>query len=77
MMGKEVNAVNKLTGLDVLAFILIIIGGLNWLLFGIFHQFDLVAAIFQGYSIVARIIYVLVGLAAIYTLVNLGKYGRK
>ena len=67
---------NKLTGLDILALILIIVGGLNWLLVGIF-SFDLVAAIFGYMSIIARIVYILVGLAAIYTLVNLGKYGRK
>jgi uncharacterized membrane protein YuzA (DUF378 family) len=71
-----VNAVNKLTGLDILALILIIVGGLNWLLVGIF-SFDLVAAIFGYMSIIARIVYILVGLAAIYTLVNLGKFGRK
>jgi len=68
--------VNKLNGLDIVALILIIVGGLNWLLVGIF-SFDLVAAIFGYMSIVARIVYILVGLAAIYTLVNLGKYGRK
>ena len=67
---------NKLTGLDILALILIIVGGLNWLLVGIF-SFDLVAAIFGYMSIIARIVYILVGLAAIYTLVNLGKFGRK
>ena len=67
---------NKLTGLDILAFILIIVGGLNWLLVGIF-SFDLVAAIFGYMSIISRIVYILVGLAAFYTLVNLGKYGRK
>lgn len=67
---------NKLNGLDIVALILIIVGGLNWLLVGIF-SFDLVAAIFGYMSIVARIVYILVGLAAIYTLVNLGKYGRK
>lgn len=67
---------NKLTGLDILALILIIVGGLNWLLVGIF-SFDLVAAIFGYMSVITRIVYILVGLAAIYTLVNLGKYGRK
>jgi uncharacterized membrane protein YuzA (DUF378 family) len=71
-----VIAVNKLTGLDMVAIILIIVGGLNWLLVGIF-SFDLVAAIFGSMSVVARIVYILVGLAAVYTVVNLGKYGRK
>jgi len=67
---------NKLTGLDLVALILVIVGGLNWLLVGIF-SFDLVAAIFGAMSVVARIVYILVGLSAIYTLVNLGKFGRK
>jgi uncharacterized membrane protein YuzA (DUF378 family) len=67
---------NKLTGLDLVALILIIVGGLNWLLVGIF-SFDLVAAIFGSMSVVARIVYILVGLSAIYTLVNLGKLCKK
>jgi uncharacterized membrane protein YuzA (DUF378 family) len=67
---------NKLKVLDIIALILIIVGGLNWLLVGAF-DFDLVAAIFGSMSAVARIVYVLVGLSAIYTLIMLGKFGRK
>ncbi|OFZ20974.1 MAG: DUF378 domain-containing protein [Bdellovibrionales bacterium GWB1_55_8] len=45
---------------------LLIIGGLNWGLIGLF-QFDLVAAIFGGQAaILSRIIYTLVGAAALY-----------
>jgi len=51
-----------------LSVILVIIGGLNWLLIGIF-SFDLVAAIFGGMSIITRIIYILVGLGALYILI--------
>jgi hypothetical protein len=52
--------------LDVLATILIVIGGLNWGLWGIF-QFDLVAAIFGGNTaVLSRIVYTLVGVAAAY-----------
>ena len=48
-----------------LAFILVIVGGLNWLLVGIFN-WD-VGMIFGGQGAVfSRIIYVLVGLSAIY-----------
>jgi hypothetical protein len=50
-----------------ISFILVIVGGLNWGLVGIFN-FDLVAAIFGDMSIVSRIAYDLVGLAAIYML---------
>ena len=52
--------------MDTLSLILLIIGALNWGRIGIF-QFDVVAAIFGGMStVVARIIYTLVGLAGIW-----------
>lgn len=52
--------------IDRIALILSIIGGLNWGLVGIF-QFDLVAWIGGGQSgVISRIIYILVGLAAIW-----------
>lgn len=49
-----------------IALILTIIGGVNWGLIGIF-KFDLVAWIFSGQdSVVSRIIYTLVGIAALW-----------
>ncbi len=52
--------------LDKIALTLAIIGGLNWGSIGIF-QFDLVAFICGGQTgIISRIIYILVGLAAIW-----------
>lgn len=51
-------------GLHKLAHILLIIGGLNWLLIGLF---DWGVADLVGMS-VAKVIYVIVGLAAIYDL---------
>ncbi len=51
---------------DKVALILAIIGGLNWGLVGIF-RFDLVAFLFGGSgSALSRIIYTLVGLAALW-----------
>ena len=48
------------------ALILNIIGGINWGLIGLF-KFDLVAWIFGGQdAVLARIIYALVGIAAVY-----------
>lgn len=58
---------NKLSSIDWIALILVIIGGLNWLLVGAF-QFDLVSAILGDMSGISRIVYVLVGLSAIWTL---------
>ena len=48
-----------------IALILLIIGGLNWGLVGIWN-WDLVAAIFGAGSVVARIVYILVGVAALW-----------
>ena len=52
--------------LDKIALALVVIGGINWGLIGIF-RFDLVAWICGGQaSVVARIIYTLVGIAALW-----------
>ena len=67
---------SKLSALDWIALILLVIGGLNWLLVGLF-SFDLVAAIFGSMSVVTRIVYVIVGLCAIYVLILSGKLGKK
>jgi len=55
---------------------LVIVGGLNWALVGLLN-FDLVATIFGAMSMLARIVYTLVGLAAIYLLVSAPKLSRK
>lgn len=55
--------------LNIITLLLIIVGGLNWLLVGI-ADFDLVATIFGGQdSALATIVYVLVGLSALWQLV--------
>jgi len=52
--------------MDKIALILAIIGGLNWGSIGLF-RFDLVAFLFGGQtSAMSRVIYTLVGLAAIW-----------
>lgn len=51
--------------LQITTAILLIVGGLNWGLWGAF-QFDLVAALFGGSTApVARLVYILVGLSAV------------
>jgi uncharacterized membrane protein YuzA (DUF378 family) len=51
---------------DVIAAVLLVVGGLNWGLVGV-AQFDLVAALFGGTdALLARLVYSLVGLSAIY-----------
>ncbi|MBQ7851088.1 MAG: DUF378 domain-containing protein [Clostridia bacterium] len=52
--------------LDTIALLLTIIGGVNWLLVGVF-QFDLVAWIFGGQAaLVSRILYTVIGAAALW-----------
>ncbi len=52
---------------DLIALILVIIGGLNWGLIGLF-DFNVVDAIFGAGSTLSRIVYIIVGLAALYTI---------
>jgi len=56
---------NKLNAFDWLAVVLVIVGGLNWGLVGIL-KFDLVATIFGDMSGLSRVVYALVGIAAVY-----------
>lgn len=52
--------------ISIIAFIVVIFGSLNWLSIG-FFQYDLVAGLFgyQG-SIFSRIVYIVVGISAVY-----------
>jgi len=59
--------------LDVVAAVLLVIGGLNWALVGA-SRFDLVAAIFGMHfgetSVLSSAVYLLVGLSAVYQAVS-------
>ncbi len=55
--------------LDVLAAILLVVGGLNWGLYGLF-RLDLVATLFGSLAALSTIVYALVGLAAVYQAVQ-------
>jgi uncharacterized membrane protein YuzA (DUF378 family) len=59
---------NKLTfgkGIDLAAFVILVIGGLNWGAIGLFN-INLVEMAFGAMSPASRIAYSLVGLAALY-----------
>jgi len=58
------RAINSVT------LLLLIVGGLNWGLVGLF-DFDLVAALFGEMSALSRIVYTLVGASALYQLIPL------
>jgi len=54
----------KLNNIDKLSFIFVLIGALNWGLLGLLN-FNLVSVIFGGIPLLARVIYILVGLSAV------------
>ena len=66
---------NSMTVVDWIAMTLLIIGGVNWGLFGLFN-FDLVATLFGEMTTVTRLVYVLVGLSALYSIYTASKMGR-
>ncbi len=66
----------SLNALDWIALVLVIVGGLNWGLVGLF-DFDLVATIFGDMSVLSRIVYILVGLSAVYMIVIAGALEKK
>lgn len=58
--------------LHIIAFILLVIGGLNWLVLALFGWE--IGSLFGGQeAAISKIIYVLVGLAAIFEVVTHGK----
>ncbi len=65
----------KFSGLDKLALVLLIIGGLNWGLVGLWDM-NLVMKVF-GSGTLTAVIYDLVGLAGLYALFTCSKWGRK
>ncbi|NGX45822.1 MAG: hypothetical protein K940chlam2_01002 [Chlamydiae bacterium] len=59
--------------ISVVAYVLVIVGALNWGLWG-FFQFDFVAWIFGGNtSWLSRVVYALIGLSGLW---SLGSFGR-
>ena len=55
---------------DVVVAILLVVGGLNWGLVGLFN-FDLVETLFASIPAVQQAVYVLVGLSAVYQIIGL------
>lgn len=62
----------KWNAIDWISFILVFIGGINWGLIGFFH-FNLVGTLFGYTSVLTRVIYAIVGLAALYQLISVCK----
>jgi uncharacterized protein len=69
-----VEEVNQVKALNTIVLILVIVGGLNWGLVGV-ADVDLVASIFGDGSTAARVVYTLVGLAALWAISFFGLLG--
>lgn len=65
-----------MNALDWVALVLMIVGGLNWGLVGLFNV-DLVASIFGEMSALSRAIYTAVGLAALYSIYTASKMSHR
>jgi len=61
--------------LDVIAMILLVVGGLNWGLVGMLN-FDLVATLFGASSMISNLVYIVVGVAALYGITRIPTMGR-
>ena len=66
---------SRLNAIDWIAMALLIVGGINWGLVGLFNV-DLVATLFGEMSLVSRIVYAVVGLSALYTIYTGSKMSR-
>lgn len=63
---KGVICVNNKT-LHMVAFLLLVVGGVNWGLWGLFN-FNLVETVLGAWPTVVRVVYVLVGVSAVWVL---------
>lgn len=66
----------KLSALDWVVVVLVIIGGLNWGLVGFFN-YNLVTSLFGDASTVTKVVYDLVGLSALYLIFVTPRLGKK
>lgn len=58
---------SRMNAIDWVAMVLLIVGGLNWGMVGLFNV-DLVASLFGTQSPLSRVVYALVGLSALYSI---------
>ena len=65
-----------MNAIDWIAMILLIIGGINWGLVGL-ADIDLVATLFGEGSTLSRIVYVLVGLSALWCIFTATRLGTR
>ncbi|HLC94645.1 MAG TPA: DUF378 domain-containing protein [Patescibacteria group bacterium] len=66
----------KMTTLDTVAVVLIVVGGLNWGLVGLFN-FNLVSMLFGEMTLLTKLVYDVVGISALYLAVKMLTKGEK
>ena len=70
MKQKTVNTKEKeMKSLDVVVAVLLVVGGLNWGLVGLLH-FNLVATLLGDATMLSRLVYMVVGLCALYQVIQ-------
>jgi uncharacterized membrane protein YuzA (DUF378 family) len=65
-----------MNAIDYIAMVLLIIGGLNWGMVALFNV-DVVATLFGAGSALTRLVYVVVGLAALYSIYTTAKLSTR
>ncbi|WP_151637616.1 DUF378 domain-containing protein [Noviherbaspirillum aerium] len=65
--GTHIHGSKRMKPIEWIPMLLLIVGGINWGLVGLF-DIDLVAMIFGPGSGISRVVYALVGLSALYSL---------
>jgi uncharacterized membrane protein YuzA (DUF378 family) len=73
--GSHAAPAHRMNAIDWISMALLIVGGLNWGLVGLFN-FDLVATLFGEMSALSRVVYVVVGLSALYSIYVSTKMSR-
>ena len=63
-------------GLDIVVTVLLVIGGLNWGILGIFG-FNVIGTVFTAVPVISRIIYAVVGLSALYEIFGFNAMQRR
>ena len=66
----------SMSAIDYIAMALLIVGGLNWALVGLF-RIDLVATLFGVQTAPTRLVYIVVGLSALYAIYLVSRMGNR
>ena len=62
--------------LETIVWVLLVIGGLNWGLIG-FFEWNLVGIVFGYTSVITRVIYAVVGIAALYKILSFSQKKKR